>query len=180
MRIFLLENDPDVYFGVIKYLENNKYAISHARNLKDAAYYLEFDPGVDSFDCFLFDVGLPSEEVRYLKGIKGVVKYVHPQDLNGLLFLLHNLDILDRHASRVAILTAYYKQVLEMEKIEVLGINYKLKKLSQAADHARYKQEQVTKICYANEDTDISYVFSLLDKGGDKIIQQINRFIIRG
>jgi hypothetical protein len=180
MHIFYLEDNPDAYGPITKYLRNNKHTVLHARNLKGAAFLLELDPGTDYFDLFLFDVGLPSEEVKYQNINKGIVTYSHPERFNGLLFLLHNLDILGDRASKITILTAYKKQVIDMDDIDVFGRKFIRKMLSPEEDQARYEQEQVTKIRYTDYDTSKTYTISILDKVSDIVISQIKRFINRG
>ena len=179
MKIFFLENDIDV-FNIIKHLRNKENIVYHAHNLKDAACFLEFEPGVSFFDIFFFDVGLPAEEVRHVNNNKGKVTYNEPNRFNGLLFLLHNLDLLINRQSRVSIITAFRKQVLELGNIDVFGKNYIRKENNFKDENTRAEREQINKIHYKSVDTDQIFTFSFLDKGAGDIIQQINKFMYRG
>jgi len=180
VKIFLLEDDPLVFGPVINYFSYKKHIIEHAEYLVGAAFLLEHDPGVSSFDLFLFDVALPREEVSYLNKNKGIVPYSHPKDFNGLLFILHNLDILGDKIDRVALLTAHKQQVMNLENINVFGKVFTCKPLPPEDDQVRADQEQVTKIRYLAEGTNDKYTLSFIDKCSNTVISLINKFINRG
>ena len=180
MKVFLLENDPVVFGPAINYFNDKKHSIEHAINLKDSAFLLELDPGASSFDLFLFDVTLPSEEVRYLNKNKGKVQYTHPEGFNGLLFILHNLDILGDKINRVAVLTAYKQQVINLKNIDVFGRVFIREPLRPEDDQVRVDQEQVTKIKYSIKGTNDEYILSFIDKGANTVISLINKFMNRG
>ena len=179
MRIFFLEDNPKV-IDVISYLRDNGHTVCHASNLKDAACRLELVPGADTFELFLFDVGIPAENVRHLKNKRGSVAYANAMGFNGLLFLLHNIDLLCNHIERVSIVTAHRKQIMDMGSIDVFGRGFEQQNLSEKAEENRVIREQVPKIQYRAVDTGQVYTFSFLDKGGDNLIPQIEKFISKG
>ena len=191
MNIFFLEDNPEV-FPVIDYLRSCGHNLRLVRNLRDAAYCLELEPGADSFDIFFFDVGLPAERVDHFE--KGEVTYKDRNGFNGLIFLLHNLDLLHYRTERVAIVTAYRQIIMNTEKVTIEKKSFSLQKLSAEDDELRVSSEKVPKIQY-KDDTGNIYGFaffdkhgantdrvdlSFLDKGEDDIISQIDKFINRG
>ena len=54
MKIFLLEDDETLAFGIKTYLENHGYKLVHASNLKEAKEKFNY-----SFDLLILDVNLP-------------------------------------------------------------------------------------------------------------------------
>lgn len=168
MKIFLLDDSPIVAKG-IKVAMKPYHDIHVATTLKDAAFCLEIKPGVEAFDLLLFDASLPQEIVI---GIKGEVLYNDVFGYNGLLFLLNNLDILSKHINHIAIITAFKNQIVTMENINVLGEHFRIRLQK---SKSRNELEKIIVKTGSNE----LYIFTVLDKGRNAIVTDINQFIER-
>jgi hypothetical protein len=179
MKIFILEDDPEVF----AYIEQLKvtYEVFHVRNLKDAAYLLEYEPGVKSFNKFIFDAALISEVVIHRN--KGTVQYKENNNFNGLLFLLNNLDILGKkayHSECIAIITALTNKLRDIpsfimpDKARIISkseLTYEEKRILQ-------KNQRAPKIRF--NESGREYMFSYIDKTASDILIQIDKFITNG
>jgi len=174
IKIFFLENDEEMRY-IIENQRENGHQIYHAKNLQNAAALLEMNPGVDYFDLFIFDLGLRAEKVRHI-GKKGKVTYDHPKELNGLLFLLNNLDILGDKTKEIALVSAYRRQITEVNEVTIDGKNFKRvpSKAQQSED-----SEKLERVCYIEESSGKKYDITFLDKGDNDIALLIKKFIHR-
>jgi len=173
-RIFILEDNPNTFPHIHKLRE--KYEVYHVRNLKDAAYLLEFEPGVAHFDKFIFDAALISERVRHIT--KGDVTYDEESDggFNGLLFLVNNLDILGEDADRpdrIAVITALANRLMSVTKILMPNGNKRFVRLDLPIKEKNilHNHNHVPRIRYVAEN--LTYDFSYLDKSSGDILTQI-------
>ena len=177
MRIFIVENDPEV-MRVVQNLSERGHEVYHAERLGKAAQLLEFHPKVDYFDLFFFDVGIPSERVRHL-GDKGMLTYNHHDGFNGLVFLLNNLDILGTRMNDITLITAFKQRVIGLESIDVFGKTFVRERYSKKEDAKRSRSEQQTKLRYVEMGTDNNYALTFIDKSGDGFDALLDRFIHR-
>ena len=110
LNIFVLEDDPNA-IGVAGFLEARGHKVWRAEELASAVYRFEYDPGIDHFDCLLFDLSLPARTVRH-RGDRGTVSY-GDVILTGLDFIIQNHSFYLREPiekNALAILTAFSLQ----------------------------------------------------------------------
>jgi len=178
MRIFVLENDPQIY-KFLELLAESGHEIHHAKNLQNAAILLEFDPKIDYFDLLFFDVELPAEKVVHPDGMNTFI-YTEEKNLNGLMYILNRIDTLESLLTNVVVITAHKQRIIDMSSIDVFGREFKRMPLTEKQEKRRFERDQVLKINYEAEDNGKVYTLSFLDKGGDEIDTLIERFINRG
>lgn len=174
MKIFFLEDVPEMLY-IIENQRESGHEVYHAKNLQEAAMILEIHPGANYFDLFFFDLGLRAEKVKHI-GEKGEIIYNHPGELNGLLFLLNNMDILGDKTKQISIISAYRKQITELRKLEIDGKIFKC--ISNFADEDR-DATWLEYLTYIDESTNKKYDISYLDKGNNDIALLIKKFIHR-
>lgn len=182
-KIFMLEDNPDVFPSIEK-LRRLGHTVTVTSNLKDAAYKLECNPGVDYYDKFMFDAALISENVPHLKKKKEFVYYNEPNGFNGLLFLLNNLDTLGENAfrpERVAIITALTNKLIHIPKIVMPNgkRSFESSELPKADSKLMIFNKRVPKIRYTDNKRNI-YTFSYIDKTTSDVLALIRTFIGRG
>lgn len=108
MKIFILEDDSSCS-AVIEWLKDRSDKVKLAKNIEDAAYFLEYEDEYKNYDKFIMDASLPGATILHLDGTEK--KYNGA--LNGIDFMLDNfLELgIELKANKVAILTAFAPHV---------------------------------------------------------------------
>ena len=121
MRVFCLEDDP-CSFRIVDYLEHLGFIVDAVLELHSAVYRLEYTPGADEYDFFLFDLSVPSATVKHKDG--KTVTYQGP--LPGLDFILQNKKTLLPFAEqrKVAIVTGHPNVATEIMRRTGIDTSY--------------------------------------------------------
>lgn len=109
MKVLVLEDDPTA-ISIIEFLNKSGYNVCHAQNLLDVAYFLEEDPGLESFNKLMFDAAVSIEAFSFMD--KKEIRYGTKYGFSGFEFLAENYDILS--SKSVAMITAYNKTLQEL------------------------------------------------------------------
>lgn len=131
MNVLVLEDDPSA-ISVIGYLNDRGYNVWHAQNLLDVAYYLERNPGLDTFDKLMFDVAVPLNTFSFMGNEP--FEYGEKYGFSGFEFVAKNYNLLN--LKNIALITAYKTTLFEnvYDEEEDLMVLEKLTVLDKASD----------------------------------------------
>jgi CheY-like chemotaxis protein len=177
LKVFYLEDNPESV-EVVGSLRKDGHDVILASNLNKAAEILQHKHDPVSFDKFFFDVLVPGGKVLYRRPQMEYKEYSDTGNINGLIFLLHNLNLLGEQtdlANRVAVITAIANHVKLMSKIDIFGTMFVQKHIIAKHEKIIAEKSLVPQIWY--ETGGQTYTFSLLDKVRNDIATQIRKFM---
>ncbi|MDR0300105.1 MAG: hypothetical protein LBI13_08560 [Streptococcaceae bacterium] len=171
MEIFYLDDNPSP--TAMPYL--NGHNVTHVRRLQGADACLRIAPGVKNFNKFLFDAKMPVEQINE-------TAYDYHESLNGLLYLLSNLNLLGtaNNPEQVAIITAYGFETKILQNICTTKTVFRRIEIPREEQQIYFANNQSPKIRYKDEGKGRIHTFSLLDTGTGSFSSIIGQFLLNG
>ena len=112
MKVFILEDDVNCN-PIIQWIEES-FEVKYARNIEDAAYYLEYEDGIAQCDKYIFDASVPAACVIH----KDETEETFNGALNGIDFMISCFKRLGLGDTR--------KKVVVLSAFDVMVKNYNI------------------------------------------------------
>lgn len=82
MKVFILEDDVNCN-PIIQWI-GESFEVKYTSNIEDAAYYLEYEQGIEQCDKYIFDASVPAACIIHKDG----VEETYNGALNGIDFMI--------------------------------------------------------------------------------------------
>lgn len=103
MKVFILEDDVNCS-AIIEWIKGI-FDVKYVKNIEDAAYYLEYEEGIEQCDKYIFDASVPAACIIHKDGIEETYNGA----LNGIDFMISCFEKLGLGdmGKKVIVLSAY-------------------------------------------------------------------------